>query len=617
MLGFLAYLSLLTLAAPPAAPAPGQLYVLAINGGGDRLDNFASHLSHLHQLVDVLTAGGVPKAHITVLASDGANPAADLATREPDPEHAWLLHGIHLDPLLTDLTTYESSTLPGVDLRPATPAALGRAITELRGRLHDGDTLLVYVTDHGTQSHRDPTGNRITLWGNGASVSVARLGAMLARLPRGVRVVSLMSQCYSGGFAYLHEAREHHRRPGGATCGYFSSTPDRPAYGCYPEVRGQKAIGHSFEFLSALAAGGRFPAAHAKVLTNDDTPDIPLRSSDVYLAELIGQHAPADAGEPAFADGFLHPALASGAYAEENRVLDAIAARFAVPRPRSMADLDHEADALFAFLDALDAQARVWESALSDFNQARVDQFLAAHPDWAARVQHAALRGLGPGERRALTAAFLRDLFASVSSDGARLAQANRLVTGMSETDELSYRTEIRVAALLRMRFVLTSIAGREWIKQHADDAAAVAALERCEDLSLPAAPTPARSAGKAAGAKLPAFADDERRAATLRPGWIGIAFVPVSPGRRKRLALSAGAATVTALLPRSTAAQAGLLPGDIVDGPPGAGFSHPRDLRPTIAAASPGSKLPLAVLRGGKRMVITTVVGEAPSGKK
>src|SRR5512143_2965822 len=107
--------TLVLLASSLRPAAAGQLYVLAINGGGDRLDNFASHLSHLRQLVDVLTAGGVPKAHITVLASDGADPAADLATREPDPEHAWLLHGIHLDPLLTDLTTYESSTLPEVD----------------------------------------------------------------------------------------------------------------------------------------------------------------------------------------------------------------------------------------------------------------------------------------------------------------------------------------------------------------------------------------------------------------------------------------------------------------------------------------------------------------------
>jgi len=43
---------------PPAALAqkPGDLRVLAINGGGDRMENFASHLAHLRQLVDVLTA---------------------------------------------------------------------------------------------------------------------------------------------------------------------------------------------------------------------------------------------------------------------------------------------------------------------------------------------------------------------------------------------------------------------------------------------------------------------------------------------------------------------------------------------------------------------------------
>jgi hypothetical protein len=72
------------LAVAPAASG-GELHVLAINGGGDRLDNFASHLAHLHQLVALLRTAGVPGDHLTVLASDGADPAPDLATRGPSP----------------------------------------------------------------------------------------------------------------------------------------------------------------------------------------------------------------------------------------------------------------------------------------------------------------------------------------------------------------------------------------------------------------------------------------------------------------------------------------------------------------------------------------------------
>ena len=47
---------LLTFAPVRAAEpvAPERLYVLMINGGGGRENNFASHLSHLRQLADLL-----------------------------------------------------------------------------------------------------------------------------------------------------------------------------------------------------------------------------------------------------------------------------------------------------------------------------------------------------------------------------------------------------------------------------------------------------------------------------------------------------------------------------------------------------------------------------------
>ena len=604
-------LALLLAAAPPGTRSPGQLHVLAINGGGDRLDNFASHLAHLRQLLEVLSAAGVPRDRITVLASDGGDGAPDLATREPEPEHAWLLQGTPVDRWLRDLTTYESSTLPGVELRPATLASLARAVRELRGRLEPGDTLLVYVTDHGTQSRRDPTENRITLWGARASISVARLGALLARLPPGVRVVSLMSQCYSGGFAYLHESRERSRVPRGNTCGYFSSTPDRPAYGCYPEVRGQKAVGHSFEFLKALARRGRFAAAHADVLANDDTPDCPLRSSDVYLAELLGRHAPPALGEPAFADSFLREALPTGAYAHEQALAEHIASRFGVTRPASLVALEDELGRLFAFLDTVDGEARVWETALADLNQANLDGFLASHPDWRPRLGHQILRALPPAERRARAVELLGELFTFLAADAERLAQANRLVTGLGTADEIAYRTEIRVAALLRIRFLLTSIAGREWLKRHPREDEAFLALARCEDLTLPvprqsAPETPARP-------QLPPSAEDQRLAAGIRPGWIGITFVPVSAGRRQRLGLAGGAVTVTGVLPRSPAAKAGLRPGDILIGPPGRSFTHTGQVRPLIAAANPGTTLAIEVRRAGRHAIITAVAGEAP----
>jgi hypothetical protein len=610
--------ALLGFAPPARAAGVGDLYVLAINGGGDKANNFASHLAHLRQFVDILATAGVPRDHLVVLASDGNNPAPDLATREPEPENAWLLQGTRIDPLLRDAAIYENSVLPGIDLRPATLASLSRAVGELHARLRPGDTLLVYVTDHGTQSRRDPLDNRISLWGAHESVSVRGLGALLATLPSSVRVVSLMSQCFSGGFAYLHEAREHRPYPTGATCGYFSSTPDRPAYGCYPEVRGQKGIGHSFEFLSALARRGRFSAAHADVMVSDETPDIPLRSSDVYLAELLARAAGSPAREAAFTDELVRQALASSAFREESRLIDRIAAAYNTRRPNTLVELDKRANELLAFLDELDARGKTWEGALGDFNQSNLDGFLASQPAWRDQLDERRLRRLDGRALRELTVSLLAKLAPIVESDSTRMDEANRLLTGLSTTDEISYRTEIRLAALLRMRFVFTSIAGRLWIQNHAHEAKAVEALTRCEDLALPVPATLPRISAQAETAKMafPALAEDQKRAGTAKPGWLGITFVPLGRGRREKLRLANGAAKITSVVPGSPAARAGLRPGDVVFGTTGRAFSRESELRPFIASSNPGSSLELEVLRGGSRVSIRSTVGEAPTMK-
>ena len=72
-----------------------------------------------------------------------------------------------------------------------------------RRELGQDDTLLLYVTDHGTKAKDDGTNTAITLWGPDESLRVTELRELLALLPPHLRVVMLMSQCYSGGFAHL------------------------------------------------------------------------------------------------------------------------------------------------------------------------------------------------------------------------------------------------------------------------------------------------------------------------------------------------------------------------------------------------------------------------------
>jgi hypothetical protein len=176
--------------------------------------------------------------------------------------------------------------------------------------------------------------------------------------------------------------------------------PDRPAYGCYPEVRGQKAIGHSFEFLSALARRGRFSAAHADILVSDETPDIPLRSSDVYLAEQIAKAAGHPSARPPFADPLVQ--RPSPATTSTRRAAWSTESRPSMPlpgRPRSPISTSVRTPCL-TFLDQLDLDAKTWEGALGDFNQANLDGFLASQPRWRNRLGERAVRGLDTAARR-------------------------------------------------------------------------------------------------------------------------------------------------------------------------------------------------------------------------
>jgi hypothetical protein len=613
---------LLTFAPVRAAEpvAPERLYVLMINGGGGRENNFASHLSHLRQLADLLERARVPRDHVTILASDGSNPAPDLAVRAPEPEGSWLLEGTAVGDFLRHSTGFENSSLAGYILRPATRAELRRTFGTLKTRLRPGDTLLVFVTDHGTSNLRDPLDNRISLWGANESLSVRSLRGLLAGLPAQVRVVSLMSQCFSGGFAYLYDLHSQAQLPSGAACGYFSSTADRPAYGCYPEVRGVEAVGHAFEFLQALSRNGGFAGAHDRVLLSDQSPDVPLRSSDVFLDEILLRAARARrADENKFVDETLAKAWAGKGFAESRERADRLAVQYGLPRLReyTLAEINQRGDELAVFLDGLEAHAKAWATALGDLNQARLDAFLAARPGWAARLALPALRKLGPAERSKLAEELLRELVALTEADAKQFPRVQRLIEATAGLDEIAYRAEVRLAALLRMRTLLLDVAGRYYLHSQGKPkgVAALSALEHCEDLELAVAPT----AGDASPAVKPALAaldTDRQAAARAQPAWLGFVFAPVSSSRRRRLGLPDGAVRVVSVVANSPASSAGLQPGDILLGAAEEPFSKQNPVRPAVVLASIGVQWPLDLQRGSKRLVLRVRPQAAPPGR-
>jgi len=590
----------LTLAVRDREAPPPRLTALLLNGGGVPSINYQSHLIHLRLLLKVLGEAGVPARRITVLSGDGPNPAADVALREAQPEEDfWLLGGTRLeDPFRTPLT-FENTSLPGFALKAATLTEIDRWFGSVGSRLTEGDTLLFYVTDHGTKNAADLRDNRITLWGRNQGLPVSALRARLAKLDRRVRVVMLMSQCYSGSFTNA-APRDASGLPSGNVCGYFSTTAERPAYGCYPETRDKENMGHSFDFIQELAQAGRFPDAHTQVLRSDATPDAPFRASDAFLEEVLRKHAETSgAGYEGFVEALLARAWKrQGAWEPEIRLLDAIGRNFGTFSPRSLAEIREQGARLPEVGAQLDTHAKAWQESLGDANRANLQRFLAARPAWGGLVGEKALRQ--GSESRELSGSFVWELADFTRSDTAMMRRLSTLRAKAEAARALAYRMDVREGVMLRMRTILVTIAGREYLARDGarEERAAYEAFLDCESLRLPLA-QPVPGIPPTDRMPFPAMEDDVAAAREVLPSWIGVRFAEVPAAVRKAHQLTPGASSVLSVFPDSPAAAADLQPGDVILGPPEARFEDPRQLREWTMLTAVDEPAALAVLRG------------------
>ena len=358
-----------------AEPAGGKLHVLLINGGDKPSANYLSHLHHLQDMVDLLRRRGVPPERVAIFSADGEEPSPDLASRESPQSDFWLIDGTGLGNRLRPQTELTDTRWAGVRLRAARRDLLQAWFESARERMAPGDQLLIFVTDHGTGDPDHPEKGAISLWGE--KLSVTDFKALLARLPRGVRVVMIMSQCYSGAFAeamYASGASE----PGGDVCGFFSTTGSRKAFGCYPEGRDRDRMGHAFHFIDALGRLATIAEAHGDVVVTDDAPDVPLRTSDVYLERIVSAEAAArKVDADTLADALLAEAWrARSSWEPEIRLLDRIGDAFGTLSPRSMAEVRAGEAEIAPLTEKMKTYAGRWKSALVDVKEAALASFL-------------------------------------------------------------------------------------------------------------------------------------------------------------------------------------------------------------------------------------------------
>ena len=586
-----------------------------INGGGEPDRNYQSHLLHVRELIALLVDRGVAADDIAVFASDGDEPKPDLAVLDERTEkHFWLIENLAVGAKLRPAVRLVSSEIDGVRLRPASRAAISSWFEEEARKLGEGDRLLIYVTDHGRKNKSDLRNNSIVLWGE--DLSVTDLKRLLAKLPAGVRTVMLMSQCFSGSFAHaIFGDTASPRSIDDKICGYFSSSADRFAYGCYPENLGKRNVGHSFHFIDAVRVLGSFPRAHDRVQLTDRTPDVPNRTSDHYLQWLVRAHAgSASVSYDAFADELLGQAWSDELhyrYALEQ--LDQLGEVFGAFGPRTFAELRERTANLPDLRHDLRRYARSWGGALLDVKQENFDRFIAVQPEWGARVGSDVIEDLEPPELRTLRRILLDDLWAFTMADPLVRKRLKLLRTMSREAAAAAYRMEVRLAVALRMREVLGRIAGEVFLDHYANHAerAAYEGLVACEDFALePAAPVLARLD---LGPSYPPLDEELRLLASVLPGWLGIQFRPLDGDRRALLGLERGAVSVLLVYPHSPAAEAGIVADDIVLGPPGGHFTERNQIREWVMTSLADREQRLDVLRGDRIVTFPIRIGQPP----
>ncbi len=591
----------------------GKTHALLLNGGGNARINFLSHLHHLEDMMEVLVERGVPKSHIAVFSSDGEDKKPDLATREviKRPQYTWLLSGTQNGSMLSVGKKTENTVWQGVKLRPARYDALRKWFAKKRKALQPGDTLMVFVTDHGRRGKTDLDNGSIVLWNE--EMSVVEFRALLSTLKPGVRVVTVMSQCFSGTFSKaIYPLGQS--QPDGDHCGFYATRNDRFAYGCYPEGRGRDQIGHAFGFIDAMRRNDTLLQSHEEIAVTDDAPDVPLRSSDFYLLDRLEAEASArNMGTMELADELLQRALENPVnYAQDLMALDALAASYDMHSPRSVATVQAENDRLEKMLDSAKSTQDLWDNAYGDLLDANLWRFLddSSNQQWVSKLTPRHLRGLDDDAKLALLEEVVPKLASFTRADKDTWKRLLAMRSRRAATYKLHYRLETRQAILLRMQHRLVRIAGEELLTQPTQNMppamqeASTNALERlnaCEEATIGPI-TPGK--GSPRTPKVLAELDAERQLLLENlPSYLGVGYEAIKKGRMQQLDLKPGAVVINRVVSGSPADNAGLKVGDIIAGAKGKPFVFKNHLRFWVMTTVPDQPQPLNVIRGAERL--------------
>ncbi|MFN3199188.1 MAG: redoxin domain-containing protein [Bradymonadia bacterium] len=562
------------------------LKVAVIAGGDTPESNYNSHLTHVRQLTEALVERGVSPEDITVFWADGEDPKPDRAVRRrPDVKGAWIIEGSAVDAPTQIPLEIENTTLKGFTLHTASRASIQRWASTLGPTLSPDDTVLLAVTDHGVPDETYAGNTAVSLWGE--RWTVAHAAEDLASLSKAGRVVMWMSQCFSGGFDALPESLPN-------VCGAFSTTAERVAYGCYPDLATQDDIGHFMRLLDGLEGSGSLAAASDAALVLDDTPDVPHLTSDALLWRHLARTSE-QTGVPlaTFVDQNRSEPAPSTALIEE------VSRAYGLGPLPTYAALSERLDALANMRDALLTWRDRWQEPLT------MVQDDAVAP-WSTRFLGGVKRGARRDQLRSLRRGAVALAQKTLKATPERWRSARIVHTRLKEADALWMHIEQQEAAALRVAYLMARDAGLT----HLSDAERrdFERLRQCESSPLwspRAVPNP-NPASKTRNPPVP-FETLRQRVDRLRPAFAGVRF------DRKPHPEAPAALVIQGLDPDGPGQRAGMRTGDIILALGGAPLKYPESFLLPLMLQPPGVPLQVGLERDGTRLEVSLTPTVAP----
>lgn len=311
--------SILLVLAGIQTAATAKDFFLTIGGGYSPDGNQVSLERNVVFFQEVLKRTRSDEPEHWIMFADGDDAARDLQYRDADsmPEAVQILAEVFGDPDEATLAYRNHEVQPIIG--SARTRRLKQRIARIARDAQPGDRLFIYVTAHGGSARdkeSNPYDTMLYMWDDD-KISASEFTKVLERLPQELKVVMVMVQCYSGGFAntIFDRATSELGLAPQVRCGFFSQVHDRVAAGCTPDIDEANYQEYSSFFWAAIGGQTRagealtvdynndgetsLAEAHAYAVITSDTIDIPIRTSDALLRHYsrLAKTASADPDE--------------------------------------------------------------------------------------------------------------------------------------------------------------------------------------------------------------------------------------------------------------------------------------------------------------------------------